>query len=69
MINTADAPSQRSAEPTAPFAPKARENRPRFSRAFGARGAAAFGWRIAVIDRCFSPAPRFDPALAFGEQA
>jgi hypothetical protein len=25
--------------------------------------------RIAVIDRCFSPAPRFDPALAFGEQA
>jgi len=33
MINTADAPSQRSAEPTAPFAPKAREIPDRLAKA------------------------------------
>ena len=42
MINTDDAPSQRSTDATAPFAPKARESLSGLSRAFGARGAAAF---------------------------
>ena len=41
MINTDNAPSKRSADATAPFAPKARENRLRFSRAFDAKGEIA----------------------------
>jgi hypothetical protein len=32
MINTDDAPSQRSADAIAPFAPKARENRQSFTQ-------------------------------------
>jgi hypothetical protein len=33
------------------------------SRAYGARGAAPPDRRIAVIDHCLNPAPRFDPAM------